>query len=189
MSRVAYGRFLLVCCAFALGVSACSRKSAEEKGVEMATEKLDMAKGIGSALEQKGSDAAESITTGVGNVVKGIGKGVEKSGRTIAVKDSIARAGLKITKVQDASTPTDGTAVHGLEAYVISDADARGKLRVIAYDILDKEIGRAKIDLVSSADDAKYVPIPLDAQVKIDSIVKVEFDFVAEPADVSNANK
>ncbi len=188
MSRVACRRFLLVCCAFALGVSACSRKSAEEKGVEMATEKLDMAKGIGSALEQKGSDAAESITTGVGNVVKGIGKGVEKSGRTIAVKDSIARAGLKITKVQDASPATDGTTVHGLEAYVISDADARGKLRVIAYDVLDKEIGRAKVDLVTGLDDARYVSIPFDAQVKLDSVAKVEFDFVADSAAASKGS-
>ena len=189
MSRGACYCFLLVFCSLALGTSACSRKSAEEKGVEMATEKLDLAKGIGSALEEKGSATAESLATGVGNVVKGIGKGVEKSGRSVAVKDSVERAGLKITKVQNASVSSEGAAVHGLEAYVISDANVRGKLRVIAYDILDKEIGRAKIDLVSSADDAKYVPIPLDAQVKIDSIVKVEFDFVAEPAAVSSANK
>lgn len=59
-------------------------------------------------------------------------------GRTVAVNDSIARAGLKITKEQDASASRSGAAVHGLEACVISDANARGKLPVIAYDIFDK---------------------------------------------------
>jgi hypothetical protein len=162
-----------------LTTAACSRKTAEEKGAEMAGEKIDMVKGIGGVLEEKGSAAAESLTTGMGSVVKGVGKGMEKSSRVIAVKPSVEQAGLKITKLQDA-TPNAESTVHGLEAYIVANADAHGKLRVITYDLLDNEIGRARIDLERAADEGKYVSIPLDAQVKLTSIAKVEFDFLPD---------
>jgi hypothetical protein len=161
--------------------SACSKKTAEEKGAEMAAEKIDMAKGIGGVLEEKGSAAAESLTTGMGNVVKGIGKGVEKSGRVIVAAPTVATAGLNITKLQD-STPGTETSIHGLEAYVVANANAKGKMRVIAYDLTDHEIGRAKVDLVREADEGKYLSIPFDAQVKLESIARVEFDFQPEAA-------
>jgi hypothetical protein len=163
--------------ALILSTSACSRKTAEEKGAELASEKIDMVKGIGGVLEEKGTAAAESLTTGMGNVVKGVGKGVEKSGRSIVVKASVEQAGLKITKLQNA-TPTADASVHGLEAYIVGNTDAHGKLRVVAYDLLDNEIGRAKIDIARAADEGKYLSIPLDAQVQLESIAKVEFDFL-----------
>jgi hypothetical protein len=174
-------RLLLITLAAAvtLTTAACSRKSAEEKGAELASEKIDMAKGIGGVLEEKGSAAAESLTTGMGNVVKGVGKGMEKSGRVIAAKPSVEQAGLKVTKLQDATLNAEAT-VHGLEAYIVANADAHGKLRVIAYDLLDNEIGRTRIDLVRTADEGKYVSIPLDAQVNLASIAKVEFDFLPD---------
>jgi len=162
-------------------LSACSRKTAEEKGAELAAEKVDMVKGIGGVLEAKGSDAAESLTTGMGSVVKGIGKGVEKSGRTISVTPSVETAGLKITKLQNATQSAD-IVVHGLEAYVVASVDARGKMRVIAYDLLDNEIGRTKVELLRMADEGKYLTIPFDAQVNLESIGRVEFDFQVEAA-------
>ena len=61
----------------AVSMTACSRQTAEEKGKAIATEKIDMVKGIGGALEEKGSGAAEAVASGVGNVVKGLGKGFE----------------------------------------------------------------------------------------------------------------
>lgn len=62
-------RALAMCfCALALQLVACSKQTAEEKAKEMATEKVDMAKGIGDVLQEKGTAAAESVTSGMGKV-------------------------------------------------------------------------------------------------------------------------
>jgi len=49
--------FLGACLAMA-ALTACSSKTAQEKGAEMATMKLDMATGIGDALQAKGRQRA-----------------------------------------------------------------------------------------------------------------------------------
>ncbi len=172
----------LSCIALALimatAVSACSRQTAEEKGKELATEKIDMVKGIGGALEDKGGAAAESVASGVGNVVKGLGKGIEKSSRSIVVAPSVEQAGLQITKVQEPRTLAGPDALHGLEAYVVANAQARGTLRVIVYDLLDKEIGRTRVELVRDADEGKYLAIPLDKEISLSAIAKISFEFL-----------
>ncbi len=164
-----------------IAMSACSRQTAEEKGRELATEKIDLVKGIGSALEAKGGGAAEAVAGGVGTVVKGLGKGMEKSGRTIVVAPSVEQAGLQITKVQEATAAGDRAAYHGLEVYIVANADAQGKLRVIVYDLLDKEIGRARVDLERAAEEGKYLAVPLDQQISLGSIAKVAFEFQSSP--------
>lgn len=133
-----------------------------------------MAKGVGTALEAKGGQASEAVTTGLGSVFKGVEKGVSKSGRKIVPDDSVTKAGLKITRVQDAEA--------GLDLYVIADAEAHGKLRVLAYDVLDNEIGRATVELARKADDAKYLHIPLDKEVPVSSISRLAISF--KPVDL-----
>jgi hypothetical protein len=49
-------------------LTGCSKQTAEEKGAALATEKIDLVKGVGSALEEKGAQAAESLTSGLGKV-------------------------------------------------------------------------------------------------------------------------
>lgn len=161
----------------------CSSKTAEEKGAELAGEKIDMAKGIGNALEKKGADASEAVTTGLGNVVHGIERGVGKSGRKITNDESVTKAGLKITRVQN-GTPSEKEPGQSLDLYVVADADARGKLRVTAFDALDNEIARSSIDITRSADDAKYERFAMDDKVKLDAITKlvVTFKPAAAPA-------
>lgn len=151
----------------------CDSKTAEEKGAAMATEKIDMAKGVGDALQAKGGQATEAVTTGLGSVVNGFEKGVQKSGRKIVSDDTVAKAGLKITRALDAAG--------GLDLYVVAEADAIGKMRVLAYDVLDNEIGRATVALVRSADEGKYVRVPMDEQVVLSSISRLAVSF--KPGD------
>ncbi len=167
------------------GLVACSNKTAEEKGTEMATEKLDTATGIGKALEEKGTAAGESVVTGLGKVMKGMEKGVNKSGRAIVADPSVDKASLKITTVNDA--PVTAKHKHGIDVYVLAEAPANGKLRVLAYDVMDKEIGRASVQLAREADEAKYQHIELDEQVNLSAISKLVFDF--KPSAVLAAKK
>jgi hypothetical protein len=161
-------------------LTACNSKTAEEKGAELATEKIDMAKGIGNALEKKGEAATEAVTTGLGTVVKGFEKGVSKSGRTIAADDTVTKAGLKVTRVQDAPRGAEEK-TQGLDLYIVSDADANGKLRVLMLDVLGNEVARSTIDLKRLADEAKYQRVPLDELVSMSAISKLVISF--KPGD------
>lgn len=176
----------------ALGALAgCDDRTAEQKGKDLATEKLDVATGIGTALEQKGSTASEAVVTGLGNVMKGMEKGVNKSGRKLVLEESVTKAGLKITKVQDAPfEPVEEgkkAAAPALDVYIVADADADGKLRVLMYDVMDQEIGRASVQVARKADEGKYQRIELDPQLERTAIARLNFDF--KPSAVLAASK
>ena len=158
-------------------LSACDSRTAEQKGGDMATEKIDMAKGIGDALEKKGGIASEAVATGIGSVYKGVEKGVSKSGREIATDDSLKKAGLKITRVQDAPADEEGKKVNGLDLYVVSDADAHGKLRVLTFDLLGNEVSRSNFEIKRSADEGKYERLMLETLVPLSKISKLEISF------------
>jgi hypothetical protein len=165
---------LALACVASMSLAGCSRKTALEKGTEMATAKLDMATGIGDALQAKGAAAGESVAGGIGTVIKGAERGVMKSGRTIDEDKTVAAAGLKITRVQDVP---DGAAAHGFDAYIVSDAAAKGTLRVLVFDALNREIGRTTIPIDRKAEEARYETVSLDAQVDRSAIRKIGFVF------------
>jgi hypothetical protein len=175
LRRAGIGGACLLLCA----ICACTPKSAQEKGVQMAGEKIDMVTGIGDALTNKGGKAAESIATGVGTVVEGAERGAMRVGRKVSVAPTLAAAGLTVTKVQD-SADTGADSLHGLQAYVVAKAAVAGTLRMFAYDVLSREIGRSSVPLTLASDDARYVGLPLDRQVKLRGIVRVEFTFIPE---------
>ncbi len=163
-------------------LSGCDKRTAEEKGADMAGEKLDVATGIGNALGKKGEAAGEAVASGVGKVFSGVDVGINKSsGKKIAADESVTKAGLKITKVQDA-VPTEKDKAQGIELYVVADADAKGKLKVVAFDVLDNEIARTSVDLVRSADQGEFLKVKLDERVMLSAISKVVVSF--KPADV-----
>lgn len=164
-------------CLVAAALCACSQESAEEKGAKLAGEKIDMVAGIGNALTDKGGKAAESIASGVGNVVKGVERGALKVGRKLDVDPSLARAGLAVSRVQDAAEAGSGEA-HGLLAYVIANAQAEGNLRMFAYDALGREIARSSVPVVFAGDDARYVALSLEKNVALGDVVAVGFRFV-----------
>jgi hypothetical protein len=161
-------------------LTGCSQQTAEEKGAALATEKIDLVKGVGSALEEKGAQAAESLTSGLGKVVQGVEKGIEKSGRALVVEPGVAQAGLQITKIQNLTPGSDGN--HGLEAYVVSNRACDGMLQVKVFDAMDREIGRSQVALQKTADEAGYTAIPLDARVPLAAITKVMVNFQQKPA-------
>lgn len=163
-------------------LSGCDKRTAEEKGADMAGEKLDVATGIGNALGKKGEAAGEAVASGVGKVFSGVDVGINKSsGKKIAADESVAKAGLKITKVQDAM-PTEKDKAQGIELYVVADAAAKGKLKVVAFDVLDNEIARTSVDLVRDADQGEFLKVKLDDRVMLSAISKVVVSFKA--ADV-----
>ena len=168
----------------ALAMTACDffNKTAEEKGKELASAKIDLVKGVGGVLEEKGSAAAESVATGLGKVLSGAGKGIEKSGTQIVLAPSVSQAGLDVTKIQYALHYSGDEKPPVLEAYVIANANVDGKIKVQLFSLLDKEIGRAKVSVKQGADEAKYWSITLDKEVNTNDIAKVVFDF--QPAEV-----
>lgn len=173
--------------AIALQVAGCSRQSAEDKAKEMATEKVGMAKGIGDVLQDKGTAAAESVTTGMGKVLKGVERGFEKSGRSVVVGEGARQAGLQATKVQlvDGSAaveaePAGSSSAHAIEVYVLTDKDASGALKVKVFSALDQEIGRSRQAFKQGADEGRYVRIALDPRLDLQAISRVELDFVSD---------
>jgi hypothetical protein len=178
-------RFHTLCLAAGLiaagALTGCDNRTAEQKGADLATGKIDMAKGIGDALEKKGGAAGEAVVTGLGSVVKGIEKGVSKSGRTIEADDSVTKAGLKVTRVQDAPRDAEQKK-QGLDLYVVADAKAHGKLRVLMFDVMGNEIARSTADLVRAADEAKYHRVELDELVSLSAISKITISF--KPAEI-----
>ena len=163
-----------------VALSACSEKTAREQGAALAGKKIDIVAGVGDQLQAKGAEAGESLTAGVGKVVKGIQRGVLKSGRGIALDPAVGQAGLEISQVADANAQAD--TAHALEAYVIASNGATGKLKLFAYDALDREIGRATASVALAAGEAKYVPFPLDAQVRLDAIARVRIAYAPQAA-------
>lgn len=184
-----YRSMIVSClCASALLLTACSSKTAEEKGKELATEKVDLAKGIGDALQEKGSAAAESVTTGVGKVINGITRGVEKSGRVATLTANAQQAGLQVTKVQLPDLPLASASAsseestspmehHAIDIYVLTSKQVKGTLKIKAFNALGQEIGRSKVALAQGADEAEYLSMPLDSHVDLQAISKVEVDF------------
>ena len=90
---------LLNICLPLLVLTACSAQSGEEKGKEIAAEKVDTATEVGDALQEKGGAAADSIATGLSSVLKEVERGVKKSQRTVELCDGAKQVGLQVTKV------------------------------------------------------------------------------------------
>jgi hypothetical protein len=172
---------LIVGCLVVLAAAGCSQKTAEEKGAAMATEKLDLAKGIGGAMEEKGAQAGEAVAAGVGTVFKGFEQGSNKLRAGVVADDSLAKAGLKITRMQPSGAENYEN-VRALELYVIAEAPAKGKLRVLAMDVSGNEIGRSNVPLEREGDEAKYLKVEFDEQVKLDKLGKVMVSY--KPGDV-----
>jgi hypothetical protein len=160
-------------------LAGCSRQSAQEKGAEMASTKIDMVAGVGEAMQAKGGKAGELVAAGVGTIFHGVERGAMQSGRAIAADSTLKMAGLSITKVQDA-TAKEGNVPHAFDVYVIATPPAAGTLRMFVYDALGGEIGRsqARVDLATDA--AKYHTFALDPQVELSAVRKLSFTFAAD---------
>lgn len=152
---------------------ACSQKTAEEKGKEMADEKIGMVKGIGESLKAGGKQAAESMAHGAGNTVQGIGAGMEASS-SIAFKTSaeLAQSGLGVSRIQWDSTPDAANGVV-MNAYMNASKEAKGRATLFAYTKDNVEVGRTSHEINMAAGSAAYENFTFDKRTPRGSIAYV----------------
>lgn len=160
--------------AFLLG---CSRQTAEEKGKELATAKIDLVKGVGEALKEKGSQAAESLAQGTGKVLQGAGDGFDKAFEWKLTHGSgMVTAGLTVPRVgKAASRASEGNAI---DVYVVAEREAVGTLSMIAFDARHREMARTSKELKIGTNSSSYETLVLDERAPVDTIREVAFDFV-----------
>ena len=154
----------------------CSRQTAEEKGKELATSKIDLVKGVGEALKEKGSQAAESLAQGTGKVLQGAGDGFDNAFEwKLTNAPGMGGAGLSVPRVgKAASAASEGNAI---DVYVVAQREAVGLLSMTAFDAKHREVARMSNELKIGANSSRYETLVLDARVPLNSIREVTFDF------------
>lgn len=163
---------------------ACSKQTAEEKGKEMATEKIDMVKGIGDALVEKGNTAAESLSHGTGKVLQGTQSGFDKAFSWKAnLGAGMQQAGLDVTQLQ--RNTSDAAIRNRFDVYFVANQNALGTVQVIAYDQNQKELARVKHELNIQAQDARYETLALDERVPMENISAVSFEFFPKTSETT----
>ncbi|MCE1241331.1 MAG: hypothetical protein LWW83_15555 [Azonexaceae bacterium] len=167
---------ILLAALIALNLPACSRQTAEEKGKEMATEKIDLIKGVGDAIKEKGGQAADSVAQGAGKVLQGADEGFGKAFEwQSSSSPSLDQAGLKVSRIDRATPGPDSE--HSVNIYLVSNGPAAGKLTMIAYDSGKRELARTHADLKLASADGHYETLKLDERTPMKSIREVSFDF------------
>lgn len=175
---------IATCCAVALAgmlaLGGCSRQSAEEKGKEMATGKIDLVKGVGDALQEKGGKAAESVAQGTGAVLQGASKGFQKTFEwKLQAGEGMGRAGLNVSRVQQGGPGEAGG--KAVDAYLVANRDLAGDLSVIAYDALHREVARTRAEVRMKSGEGRYETLVLDARTPVEQIAELSFDFQPRP--------
>ena len=175
----------ILCSLLPLALLACQKKTAEERGADAANEKIGYVQGIGNALQTKGQDAAHALGAGVGQVAKGTGGGLEAGFAEFAVRlaPSATQKGLKINNArrngesspivdEKSSAVTEGGKV--VTAYLLAGSTLiKTKVRLLALDKTDKELGRASVNLELAAGDAKYVDFKFDSRTPLNEVSTV----------------
>lgn len=170
--------YLLSALLLALSLGGCSKQTAEEKGKEMATEKIDMVKGVGEALKESGKQATESLAHGVGNATKGIGAGLEAaSAFEFTLNPSMAQNGLSVNRMQPGKGEENAVSV-----YIISKQAVAGRMTLYAYGKKKIELGRVSRELKLAANGAVYEDFSFDGRTQKALMENIAVDF--EPAQV-----
>jgi len=135
------GPGILICSALLAG--ACEEKTAEERGAEMAQEKLDLVKGAAGVLDQQGNAVGETAGRGVGDALKGIGSGLKDvvfAQVPVKLAAGAAESGITVGKA------TEGDNAGGkrmVNVYLTFAKPFDGRLRLRAFEAGDVETGRA----------------------------------------------
>lgn len=170
--RSAFPSVLLVLL-IVLNLHACSRQTAEEKGKALATEKIDLVKGVGDALNEKGKQAAESVAQGAGRVVQGVDEGFGKAFEwQLSNSASMEKAGLKVFRAEPGPESE-----HSVNAYIVASGAASGSLSMIAYDPVRREVARTRAGISMEAGSGRYETLFLDKRTPMRAIREIEFDF------------
>jgi hypothetical protein len=162
-----------------LGTDGCKQKSPEERGREETVKKAGYLKGVGEGLKNEGEVAAQALGEGLGKVVKGASGGVMGGFNTFAVEIAPAAAakGLKLSRVQvlrrDDKPEADKAPAKSVTAYLMSDQNYAGSLRLVALDSAKKEVGRSTITVTIANGEAKYVDFSFDTRTPLEEVKSV----------------
>ncbi len=155
-------------------ISGCSQQTAEEKGKALATEKIDLVKGVGEALKEKGGQAAESVAQGTGELLQGADRGFSKAfDWKLSSGPGLSAAGLSVSRVQQSPSSTGA-----VDAYLVATRDAEGVLLMLAFDAQKQEMARVKVDLKMAAGEGRYQTLALDERTPVKSIREVSFELL-----------
>jgi hypothetical protein len=91
-------------------------------------------------------------------------------------KDKPVTLGISIIdkKISMTSSKVEG---HKLDVYLISENEATGEVLAKALNVQGQEIGRAKVLLNLSKDDAKMLSFTFDSNLDLDLVTKYLIDF------------
>jgi len=170
-------------------LAACDSETHEEKIAREKQEKQEQAElvasgveGIGNALSGAGSDAAESLTKGVTDVVSGIGRGIEKGTEyPVSVHEKLTEKGVVATVATrnmggsaDSAQMGEGGMDNSVSVYVTFDEDTDTILQIRAYDKDGVEVGRSnKMPVVMDADDGTYLHFSFDGQTPLTRVTQM----------------
>lgn len=137
-------------------------KEEHDKGAEMIENKAAVVQGVGDALKNNGSNAAQSLSEGLGSVVKGVAGGVDKAESSFAIGVHADAAAKKLSANRIVMSDKS-SGVKAVKVYVLSAEAYKGKLQLRALDGKNVEIGRSnKIEGDLSKDDAAYIEFEFD---------------------------
>jgi len=139
-----HGLGILICAA--LLAAGCESKTAEERGAELAKDKLDFVKGAAGVLNQEGKDVGESSGKGVGDLIKGLGSGVKDvvfSTVPVQVASESASSGIAVGKATESGTEGGKRMV---DVYLTFSTPFDGRLRLRAFEAGEVETGSAEIE-------------------------------------------
>lgn len=129
-----------------LGSVSCDKRTAEEKGRDLASEKLDMAKGVADVVKEKGGGLGKTAGQGVGDLIKGVGSGVKDVVNppvTVELEKSAAEAGFTVNRANESGGEVDARMI---EVYGAFAKPFRGRLELRAFDEKGAELGQGVLE-------------------------------------------
>lgn len=184
-------------------LSACDSETHEEKMAREKQEKQERAElvasgieGVGNALSGAGSDAAESLTKGVTDMVSGIGRGIEKGTEyPVSVHEKLAGKGVTATVATrnmsgsaDSAQLGEGGLDSSVSVYITFDEDIDTLIQIRAYDKDGVEVGRSnKMPVIMDADDGTYLHFSFDGQTPLTRVTKMTIYEVKKPGAADQA--
>lgn len=155
----------------ALLLAACDSRTAQEKGQDLAKEKLDFVQGIGNVVKGQGKDLGSTVGEGVGNVVTGLGKGIDVStqAKPVRLADPAVAKAVQVTRAQEMPPAAEGGKSKGMSVYVVSEEGVDATLRLLALSA-GAEVGRSTAKVKIAKGDASYVDFEFDERVPMGSV-------------------
>jgi hypothetical protein len=107
---------------------------------------------------------------------EGVAEGIDKSLQCeLLLSEALQEKGVKTGKFSINSLP-EGGSNNLLTLYLIFDKDFNSSLTVKAFDKNGLEVGRAKLDIESKADDAGYYDFAFDRRTYIEVKSKIRIE-------------